>query len=113
MAAAMTAFMLSLAGIPWFAGFFGKFYVFMAAIEAGLYTLAILGVLASVISAFYYLRIVKIIYFDEAAEPFDRPAGVSLRLIMWGSAALVTFFIVYPAPLINSAGAAAAALFAG
>ncbi len=111
--AVMTAFMLSLAGIPWFAGFFGKFYVFMSAIEVELYTLAILGVLASVISAFYYLRIVKIMYFDEAAEPFDRPAGKSLRVIMWGSAALVTFFIVYPAPLVNSAGVAAAALFAG
>ena len=113
MGAVMTAFMLSLAGIPWFAGFFGKFYVFMSAIEVELYTLAILGVLASVISAFYYLRIVKIMYFDEAAEPFDRPAGKSLRVIMWGSAALVTFFIVYPAPLVNSAGVAAAALFAG
>jgi NADH-quinone oxidoreductase subunit N len=113
MGAVMTAFMLSLAGIPWFAGFFGKFYVFMSAIEVGLYTLAILGVLASVISAFYYLRIVKIMYFDEAAEPFDRPAGKSLRVIMWGAAALVTFFIVYPAPLVNSAGVAAAALFAG
>jgi NADH-quinone oxidoreductase subunit N len=113
MAAVMTAFMLSLAGIPWFAGFFGKFYVFMAAIEVELYTLAIIGVLASVISAFYYLRIVKIMYFDDAAEPFDRPAGMSLRVIMWGAAALVTFFIVYPAPLVKSAGAAAAALFAG
>ncbi|MBE9554568.1 MAG: NADH-quinone oxidoreductase subunit NuoN [Proteobacteria bacterium] len=113
MGAVMTAFMLSLAGIPWFAGFFGKFYVFMSAIEVGLYTLAILGVLASVISAFYYLRIVKIMYFDEAAEPFDRPAGKSLRVIMWGAAVLVTFFIVYPVPLVNSAGAAAAALFAG
>ncbi|MEN8195481.1 MAG: NADH-quinone oxidoreductase subunit NuoN [Pseudomonadota bacterium] len=113
MGAVMTAFMLSLAGIPWFAGFFGKFYVFMSAIEVGLYTLAILGVLASVISAFYYLRIVKIMYFDEAAEPFDRPAGKSLRMIMWGAAALVTFFIVYPAPLVNSAEAAAKALFAG
>jgi NADH-quinone oxidoreductase subunit N len=113
MAAVMTAFMLSLAGIPWFAGFFGKLYVFMAAIEVGLYTLAILGVLASVISAFYYLRIVKIMYFDEAVEPFDRPAGMSLRVIMWGAAVLVTFFIAYPAPLINSATAAAAALFAG
>ena len=111
MAAIMTAFMLSLAGIPWFAGFFGKFYVFMSAIEVELYTLAILGVLASVISAFYYMRIVKIMWFDEPVDPFDRP-GVSLRLIMWGAAVLVTFFVVYPAPLVNGAGAAAAALLA-
>jgi NADH-quinone oxidoreductase subunit N len=113
MAALMAAFMFSLAGIPWFAGFFGKLYVFMAAVEAELYTLAILGVLASVISAFYYLRIVKIMYFDDAADPFDRPAGVSLHLIMWGAAVLVTFFIVYPAPVLDEAGAAAAALLAG
>ncbi len=113
MAAFMTAFMLSLAGIPWFAGFFGKLYVFMSAIQAELYTLAILGVLASVISAFYYLRIVKIMWFDDAAEPFDRPAGASLRVIMWGAALLVTLWFIYPAPLVNSAGAAAAALLAG
>ena len=113
MAALMAAFMFSLAGIPWFAGFFGKFYVFMAAIESQLYTLTILGVLASVISAFYYLRIVKIMYFDEAADPFDRSAGPALRVIMWGAAILVTFFIIYPAPLLDSAAAAAAALLAG
>ena len=113
MAAFMTTFMLSLAGIPWFAGFFGKFYVFMSAIEVGLYTLAILGVLASVISAFYYLRIIKIMYFDEAAEPFDRPSGRWLGIIMGGAAILVTLWIVYPAPLIKSATAAAAALLAG
>jgi NADH-quinone oxidoreductase subunit N len=113
MAAVMATFMLSLAGIPWFAGFFGKLFVFMSAIEVGLYTLAILGVLASVISAFYYLRIIKIMYFDEAAEPFDRPAGKSLSVIMWGAAILVTLGLVYPAPLLNSATAAAASLLAG
>ena len=113
MAAFMTTFMLSLAGIPWFAGFFGKLFVFMSAIEAGLYTLAILGVLASVISAFYYLRIIKIMYFEEAAEPFDRMPGRGLGLIMLGAAILVTLGIVYPAPLLNSATAAASALFAG
>jgi NADH-quinone oxidoreductase subunit N len=113
MAAFMTAFMFSLAGIPWFAGFFGKLYVFMSAVEVGLYTLAVLGVLASVISAYYYLRIVKIMYFDEAADPFDRPTGSSLRLIMLGAAILVTFFIFYPAPLVDSAAAAASALIAG
>ena len=113
MGAVMTAFMLSLAGIPWFAGFFGKYYVFMSAIEVELYTLAILGVLASVISAFYYLRIVKIMYFDDAAEPFDRPAGRSLRVIMWGAAALVTFFHRLSRAADEQRGVAAAALFAG
>jgi NADH-quinone oxidoreductase subunit N len=113
MALVMTAFMFSLAGIPPFFGFFGKFFVFMSAVDVGQYTLAILGVLASVIAAFYYLRIVKVMYFDEPADPFDRPTGVSLRLIMWGAAILITFTIIYPAPLIDSAGAAAAALLPG
>ena len=113
MAFIMMAFMFSLAGIPPFAGFFGKLYVFMAAVEAELYTLAILGVLASVISAFYYLRIVKIMFFDDAVDAFDRPAAASLGVIMWAAVILVTFFIVYPAPLLDGAGAAAAALLAG
>ena len=113
MALVLTAFMFSLAGIPWFAGFFGKLYVFMAAIDAGLYTLAILGVLASVVAAYYYLRIVKIMYFDAAVEPLDRPAGRALGLVMVVAALLVTTFIVYPGPLVNRAGEAAAALMAG
>ena len=71
----MMAFMLamllfSLAGIPPLAGFFAKFYVFLAAIESGLYVLAVIGVLASVVGAYYYLRIVKIMYFDEPAGGF-------------------------------------------
>ena len=113
MALVLTVFMFSLAGIPWFAGFFGKLYVFMAAIDAGLYTLAILGVLASVVAAYYYLRIVKIMYFDAAAEPFDRPAGRALGVVMVVAALLVSTFIIYPAPLVNSAAKAAAALVAG
>ena len=110
MALAMAVFMFSLAGVPPLAGFFGKFYVFMAALHAGLYTLAILGVLASVVAAFYYLRIVKVMYFDEPAEPFDVPITVELRVVMLVCAVLVTFFIFYPAPLLNTAGAAAATL---
>ncbi len=113
MALVLTAFMFSLAGIPWFAGFFGKLYVFMAAIDAGLYTLAILGVLASVVAAYYYLRIVKIMYFDAAAEPLDRPTGRSLGLVMVVAALLVATFIFYPGPLVNRAGEAAASLLAG
>ena len=61
----MLMLMFSLAGIPPLAGFFAKFYVFLAAVEAGLYPLAVIGVVASVVGAYYYLRIVKIIYFDE------------------------------------------------
>lgn len=113
MALALTVFMFSLAGIPPLAGFFGKLYIFMAAIEAQLYTLAILGVIASVVGAYYYVRIVKIMYFDAAAEPFDRPAGRSLGLVMTAAAVLIVAFIVFPDPVVDSASAAAAALFAG
>src|SRR3546814_2452967 len=65
MAMAMAIFMFSMAGIPPLVGFFGKFYIFLAAIEAGLYVLAVVGVLTSVIGAFYYLRIVKLMYLDR------------------------------------------------
>ena len=68
MAFMLAMILFSLAGIPPLAGFFAKFYVFLAAIEAGLYVLAVIGVLASVVGAYYYLRIVKIMYFDEPAR---------------------------------------------
>ncbi len=113
MALALGLLLFSLAGIPWMAGFFGKFYIFMAAIEAELYTLSVLGVLTSVVAAYYYLRIVKIMYFDEAAEAFDRPTSRLLPTVIAVAAIFVALFIFYPAPLLNSAGAAAATLFAG
>ena len=113
MALALTVFLFSLAGIPPLAGFFGKLYVLMAAIDAGLYTLALIGVLASVVGAYYYLRIIKIMYFDPAAEPFDRPSTRTLGVIMTVAAVVIAAFIVFPEPLVNSAGRAAAALFAG
>ncbi|WP_046021347.1 NADH-quinone oxidoreductase subunit NuoN [Magnetospira sp. QH-2] len=111
MALAIALFMFSLAGIPPLAGFFGKFYVFMAAIDAQLYGLAVIGVLASVVGAFYYVRIVKIMYFDEPAESFDRPIGVEMGAVMAVSGFVVLFFILYPAPLLGSAAQAAAVLF--
>ena len=74
-AGAIAVFMFSLAGIPPLAGFFGKFYVFMAAVNAGLVPVAIIGVVASVVGAFYYLRIVKIMFFDEALDPLDQSIG--------------------------------------
>ena len=110
MAAAMAIFMFSLAGIPPLAGFFGKLYVFMAAVDAGLTPLAVLGVLASVVGAYYYLRIVKLMYFDEPAEAFDRQSRVELQAICTVSAVLVLGFILIPAPLLATAQAAAAAL---
>jgi len=102
--------MFSLAGIPPLAGFFAKWYVFNAAIQAGLYPLAIIGVLLSTVAAFYYLRIVKIMYFDEPAVTFDRPAP-SLRIVLAVAGVLVLFLFAYPAVFVEAALAAAQSLF--
>jgi len=102
--------MFSLAGVPPLAGFFAKYFVFLSAIEAGLYTLAVIGVLSSVVGAFYYLRVVKVIYFDEPAQPFETPLASELRVVLGASSVVTLFFFVYPAPLIALAQAAAGAL---
>ncbi|QIB35664.1 NADH-quinone oxidoreductase subunit NuoN [Ancylobacter pratisalsi] len=106
----LATLMFSLAGIPPLAGFLAKYYVFLAAIEAGLYTLAVIGVLASVVGAFYYLRIVKVMYFDEPAEAFE-PMPTELRAVLGISGLFTLLFFVYPAPLLAAASAAARALF--
>ncbi len=103
-------FMFSMAGIPPLAGFFGKLYVFIAAIDAELYVLAVIGVLSSVVAAFYYLRIVKTMYFDEAIDPFDTPMGRELSYVLAGTGLFTLLFFVYPAPLLSAAQTAAAAL---
>lgn len=110
MALILAILLFSLAGIPPLAGFFAKFYVFLAAIEAKLYTLAVVGVLLSVVGAFYYLRIVKIMYFDEPVEGFE-PLSSPLALVLGVSGVLVLFFFLYPSPLVAAAGAAASSLF--
>ena len=94
--------MLSMAGIPPLAGFFGKFYIFIAAIEAKLFYLAVLGVLSSVISAFYYLRIIKVMYFDDL-EISDYQSNISAKasLILFFSMLVITMFILYPTLIIN------------
>ena len=112
-AAALAVAMFSLAGIPPLAGFFGKLYVFLAAISAGLYTLAVIGVLSSVVSAFYYLRIVKLMYFDEPALAFDRPIGAKLGVVLAISSLFTLLFFAYPGPLVAAASAAATSLFQG
>ena len=101
--------MFSLAGIPPLAGFFAKFYVFMAAVKAGLFPLAVLGVLASVVGAFYYLRIVKIMFFDEPKDAFSEMPS-QLKMVLGLSGILVLLYIVYPNPVIDTARAAAKAL---
>jgi NADH-quinone oxidoreductase subunit N len=113
LALALAIFMFSMAGIPPLAGFFSKLYVFLAAIDAGLYPLAVIGVVTSVVGAYYYLRIVKLMYFDEPAVVFDQPIGGEIRTVLIVTAVLVLFFFVVPGPLLTSAEAAAAALFAG
>ena len=78
----MLLFMFSYAGIPPLAGFFAKFYVFTAAVDAHFYILAVLGVLASVVGAYYYLRLIKIMYFDEPVTAFDTEASPSLTAVV-------------------------------
>jgi len=113
LAAAIAIMMFSMAGIPPLAGFFGKFYIFIPAVEAGLYGLAVVGVLTSVIGAFYYLRVVKVCYFDDPVDSFDRPIPVALRVVITVSAVLMLVFILYPAPLLDSASYAAQAIVGG
>ena len=113
MAFALALLMFSMAGIPPLAGFFGKWYIFLAAIDAQLYTLAIIGVLTSVIGAYYYLRIIKIMYFDEPAEAFDKPIGSEIRIILGVSTIFVTLFILQPDLIVDRAAMAARVLFAG
>jgi NADH-quinone oxidoreductase subunit N len=84
----------SLAGIPPLAGFFAKALVFLAAVKSGLYVLAVIGVLSSVVGSYYYLRIVKIIYFDEPAERFD-PMDGEVKLVAYAGGAFVVLFVVF------------------
>ena len=113
LALAMAIFMFSMAGIPPLAGFFGKLYIFLAAMEAGLYTLAIIGVLASVVGAYYYLRIIKIMYFEEPAEVFDRSITREVKIILVGTSLFVTFFIIRPGVVVEGAASAARMLLTG
>jgi len=110
MAFLLAMLLFSLAGIPPLAGFFAKFYVFLAAINSGLYALAVIGVLLSVVGAYYYLRIVKIMYFDAPVERFEPMPGL-LATVLGASGLFILFYFVYPAPLVNVAEAAAKSLF--
>jgi NADH-quinone oxidoreductase subunit N len=105
-----SALMFSLAGIPPLAGFFAKYYVFLAAIEAGLYPLAVLGVVASVIAAYYYLRLIKIMYFDDVRLNF-LPVTMELKAIYTCAGLFVVFFILFAPPLQDLADQASLSLF--
>ncbi|NNM55870.1 NADH-quinone oxidoreductase subunit NuoN [Acidocella sp.] len=108
-ALALAIFMWAMAGIPPLSGFFGKLYVFSAAINAGLTTLAVVGVVTSVIGAFYYLRVIKVMYFDAGTPGFDKTAS-SVRFVMFAGALVTCLFVFIPGPLITAADAAARAL---
>jgi NADH-quinone oxidoreductase subunit N len=110
MAFFLALLLFSLAGIPPLAGFFAKFYVFLAAIKAGLFTLAVIGVVTSVVGAYYYLTIVKIMYFEEPAKPFE-PMPHELRAVLAVTGLFNLLFFVYPSPLVEAANAAAKSLF--
>jgi NADH-quinone oxidoreductase subunit N len=110
LALALAVFMFSMAGIPPFTGFWGKYFIFAAAVDAGLWPLAVIGVLTSVIGAYYYIRIIKVMYFDDAVEAFD-PRPASLSVVAGASALFTTLFFLFPAPLVGAAEAAAKVLF--
>jgi NADH-quinone oxidoreductase subunit N len=102
--------MFSLAGIPPLAGFFAKFYVFAAAVREGLWPLAVIGVLASVVGAYYYVRIVKVMFFDPPRERF-MAVQAKTGLVMWVAGLAMLLYVVWPAPLVETAGAAVKSLF--
>ncbi len=110
MATILTILMFSLAGIPPLAGFWAKWYVFLAAIEADLFALAVIGVLASVVGAYYYLRVIKIMWFDEPEGGFEPMAG-ELRLVLGLSGAFVLFYVLFGGPVGSMAEAAAKTFF--
>lgn len=108
---AMAILMFSMSGIPPMAGFFGKFMIFKAAIDAGYYGLAVIGVLTSVVAAFYYLRIIKVMFFDDAAEPFDSDPAFLRRAVLVVSIVFILGFIFAPGVFVNALGGAASTLF--
>ena len=93
--------LFSLAGIPPLAGFFAKFYIFMAVIESKMYVLAIIGLVTTVVSAFYYLRIIKIIYFDRPKKPFEESYDWGLKIPLILSTILTLIYFIYPSILIE------------
>ncbi len=111
MAFALAAVLFSMAGIPPLAGFFGKLYVISAAVDSGLYVLAVIAVIASVVSCFYYIRIIKLMYFDEAVDKLDGPMPRDLGFVLAVATVVILLFIVVPGPIVAEATAAAQELF--
>ena len=101
LAYAMALLMFSMSGIPPLAGFFGKFMIFKAAVDAHLYVLAVLGVLTSVVAAYYYLRVIKVMFFDPAQAPFDRDVPLARLAVLGLSVLFILGFILAPSPLMD------------
>jgi NADH-quinone oxidoreductase subunit N len=112
-ALAMVIFMFSLAGVPPMAGFFGKYFIFLAAVNAHMVPLAVIGVLTSVVACYYYIRIVKVMYFDETSMPIDTISGLGVQAVLAVTAVCMLLFTIWPAPLVDSASAAARSLVGG
>lgn len=111
LAYSLAILMFSMSGIPPMAGFFGKFMVFQAAVQSGLYALAVIGVVTSVVAAYYYLRIIKTMFFDEPVEKFDGAIEISRKIVIGLSILFVMVFIFNPSPLIEISRSAISALF--
>ena len=93
--------LFSLAGIPPLAGFFAKFYIFMAVIREEMYALAIIGLLSTVVAAFYYLRLIKTIYFDKALEKYDTNHNLGLKFSLLVSTLIILLYFIYPSALVS------------
>ncbi|MFY9288137.1 MAG: proton-conducting transporter membrane subunit, partial [Alphaproteobacteria bacterium] len=102
----MVILMFSMAGVPPLAGFFGKYFVFLAAVEAHMVPLAVIGMLTSVVSAFYYLRIIKVMYFDEPQHPIDPLPDFGVKFTLAVAALYMLLFTFWPTPVIDGAAAA-------
>lgn len=106
----LAVLMFSLAGIPPLAGFWAKWYVFLPAIKAGLYPLSVIGVVTSVVGAYYYLRVVKIMFFDETAEGFSPPEGRTFAVMALSAAFVVAFVLPFVGGTVVDAATAAASV---
>ncbi len=107
----MAILMFSLSGIPPMAGFFGKLFIFQSAMDSQLYVLGVLGVLSSVVAAYYYLRIIKVMFFDAAVESFDAGMPFSRKAVLLASLFFVLAFILKPSFIVAHSHFAAASLF--
>ena len=103
--------MFSLIGIPPLAGFWGKWFIFLAAVNSHLYAIAVIGFVTSVIGAYYYLNIVRLMFFEKPAAAFEKPLGPINAALLGASGAFVLMFVVVPGPLVEAAQAAAQSLF--